>query len=56
LDGSSGRSTTGVRRFAGYHLYYPSRRQSAPALLIDARRYRGLASEINELNDSRYLG
>jgi DNA-binding transcriptional LysR family regulator len=29
--------------FSGYHLYYPSRRQSSPAftLLIDALRYRG---------------
>ena len=29
--------------FAGYHLYYPSRRQLAPALalLVDALRYRG---------------
>ncbi|MES5486292.1 LysR family transcriptional regulator [Bradyrhizobium sp. INPA03-11B] len=29
--------------FPGYHLYYPSRRQSAPAfaLLVDALRYRG---------------
>jgi DNA-binding transcriptional LysR family regulator len=29
--------------FQGYHLYYPSRRQSAPAfaLLVDALRYRG---------------
>ncbi|CAN7338926.1 LysR family transcriptional regulator [Phenylobacterium sp. LjRoot225] len=29
--------------FAGYHLYYPSRRQAAPAftLLVDALRYRG---------------
>jgi DNA-binding transcriptional LysR family regulator len=29
--------------FAGYHLYYPSRRQPAPAftLLVDALRYRG---------------
>ena len=29
--------------FPGYHLYYPSRRQSSPAftLLIDALRYRG---------------
>jgi DNA-binding transcriptional LysR family regulator len=29
--------------FAGYHLYYPSRRQSAPAfaLLVEALRYRG---------------
>ena len=28
--------------FAGYHLYYPSRRQSSPAfaLLVDALRYR----------------
>jgi DNA-binding transcriptional LysR family regulator len=28
--------------FPGYHLYYPSRRQSAPAfaLLVDALRYR----------------
>jgi len=28
--------------FSGYHLYYPSRRQSAPAfaLLVDALRYR----------------
>ncbi len=27
----------------GYHLYYPSRRQSSPAfaLLVDALRYRG---------------
>lgn len=30
-------------RFSGYHLYYPSRRQPAPAfaLLVDALRYRG---------------
>jgi DNA-binding transcriptional LysR family regulator len=30
-------------QFAGYHLYYPSRRQSTPAfsLLVDALRYRG---------------
>jgi DNA-binding transcriptional LysR family regulator len=29
--------------FAGYHPYYPSRRQSSPAfaLLVDALRYRG---------------
>jgi DNA-binding transcriptional LysR family regulator len=29
--------------FAGYHLYYPSRRQSSPAfaLLVGALRYRG---------------
>jgi DNA-binding transcriptional LysR family regulator len=29
--------------FSGYHLYYPSRRQTAPAfaLLVDAPRYRG---------------
>jgi DNA-binding transcriptional LysR family regulator len=29
--------------FSGYHLYYPSRRQSTPAfkLLVDALRYRG---------------
>jgi DNA-binding transcriptional LysR family regulator len=29
--------------FSGYHLYYPSRRQPAPAfaLLVDALRYRG---------------
>jgi DNA-binding transcriptional LysR family regulator len=29
--------------FSGYHLYYPSRRQAAPAfaLLVDALRYRG---------------
>lgn len=29
--------------FAGYHLYYPSRRQNAPAfaVLVDALRYRG---------------
>jgi DNA-binding transcriptional LysR family regulator len=29
--------------FAGYHLYYPSRRQSSAAfsLLVDALRYRG---------------
>ncbi len=29
--------------FAGYHLYYPSRRQPAPAfaLLVDTSRYRG---------------
>lgn len=28
--------------FAGYHLYYPSRRQSSPAfaLVLDALRYR----------------
>jgi DNA-binding transcriptional LysR family regulator len=29
--------------FAGYHLYYPSRRQPSPAfsLLVEALRYRG---------------
>jgi DNA-binding transcriptional LysR family regulator len=29
--------------FPGYHLYYPSRRQSSPAfaLLVQALRYRG---------------
>jgi DNA-binding transcriptional LysR family regulator len=29
--------------WTGYHLYYPSRRQSSPAfaLLVDALRYRG---------------
>jgi LysR substrate binding domain. len=29
--------------FAGYHLYYPSRRQSSPAfdVLVQALRYRG---------------
>ncbi len=29
--------------FAGYHLYYPSRRQTSPAfaLIADALRYRG---------------
>jgi DNA-binding transcriptional LysR family regulator len=29
--------------FSGYHLYYPSRRQSSPAFaqLVDALRYRG---------------
>jgi DNA-binding transcriptional LysR family regulator len=29
--------------FAGYHLYYPSRRQSSPAfeVVVDALRYRG---------------
>ena len=29
--------------FSGYHLYYPSRRQHAPAfsLLVEALRYRG---------------
>ena len=29
-------------RFAGYHLYYPSRRQATPAfaLLVEALRYR----------------
>jgi len=29
--------------FSGYHLYYPSRRQSAPAfaVVVDALRYRG---------------
>jgi DNA-binding transcriptional LysR family regulator len=29
--------------FAGYHLYYPSRRQASPAfaLLVEALRYRG---------------
>ncbi len=29
--------------FAGYHLYYPSRRHSSPAfaVLVDALRYRG---------------
>jgi DNA-binding transcriptional LysR family regulator len=28
--------------FAGYHLYYPSRRQASPAfsLVVDALRYR----------------
>jgi len=32
--------------FAGYHLYYPSRRQSSPAfsLLVDALRYRAQRS------------
>jgi hypothetical protein len=32
-----------VRAFPGYHLYYPSRRQSSPAfdVLVDALRYRG---------------
>jgi DNA-binding transcriptional LysR family regulator len=32
--------------FPGYHLYYPSRRQSSPAfaLLVDALRHRGTAS------------
>jgi DNA-binding transcriptional LysR family regulator len=32
--------------FAGYHLYYPSRRQPAPAftLLVEALRYRGPVS------------
>jgi hypothetical protein len=41
-DGLSGCSKTGVRRFSGYHLYYPSRRQPAPAfaVLVDALRYR----------------
>jgi DNA-binding transcriptional LysR family regulator len=30
-------------RFSGHHLYYPSRRQPAPAfaVLVDALRYRG---------------
>ena len=30
-------------QFPGYHLYYPSRRQSSPAfqLVVDALRYRG---------------
>jgi len=30
-------------RFSGYHLYYPSRRQSSPAfeVLVEALRYRG---------------
>jgi DNA-binding transcriptional LysR family regulator len=30
-------------RFSGYHLYYPSRRQSSPAfaLPVEALRYRG---------------
>jgi DNA-binding transcriptional LysR family regulator len=34
--------------FSGYHLYYPSRRQSSPAfaLLVDALRYRGSANGI----------
>jgi len=29
--------------FSGYHLYYPSRRQHAPAfaVLVEALRYRG---------------
>jgi len=29
--------------FHGYHLYYPSRRQSSPAfaMVVDALRYRG---------------
>jgi DNA-binding transcriptional LysR family regulator len=33
-------------RWTGYHLYYPSRRQSSPALaiLVDALRFRGPAS------------
>jgi DNA-binding transcriptional LysR family regulator len=32
--------------FSGYHLYYPSRRQSSAgfALLVEALRYRGLGS------------
>lgn len=35
--------------FSGYHLYYPSRRQPAPAfsLLVDALRYRGPAGTRN---------
>jgi DNA-binding transcriptional LysR family regulator len=35
--------------FAGYHLYYPSRRQSSPAfaLLVEVLRYRGI--RINSL-------
>jgi DNA-binding transcriptional LysR family regulator len=30
-------------KFAGYHLYYPSRRQPSPAfsLVVDALRFRG---------------
>jgi DNA-binding transcriptional LysR family regulator len=34
--------------FSGYHLYYPSRRQSSPAfaLLVDALRYRGAPSRL----------
>lgn len=33
-------------RFAGYHLYYPSRRQQSPAftLLVEALRYKGAAN------------
>ncbi|MBV8935863.1 MAG: hypothetical protein JO320_28820 [Alphaproteobacteria bacterium] len=33
----------GCPPYSGYHLYYPSRRQSTPAftLLVDALRYRG---------------
>ena len=40
--GSSGCSPTGAPPCSGYHLYYPSRRQSSPAfaLLVDALRYR----------------
>ena len=32
--------------FAGYHLYYPSRRQTTPAfaVLVDALRYRAIGA------------
>ena len=35
--------------FSGYHLYYPSRRQSSPAftLLVDALRYRAAANSVH---------
>jgi DNA-binding transcriptional LysR family regulator len=36
--------------FSGYHLYYPSRRQSSPAfaLLVDALRYRGARTTLKD--------
>ncbi|KRQ99829.1 LysR family transcriptional regulator [Bradyrhizobium valentinum] len=36
--------------FSGYHLYYPSRRQVAPAfaVLVDALRYRGCTTALDE--------
>ena len=42
-DGSSGYLADWCPPFAGYHLYYPSRRQPTPAfgLLVEALRYRG---------------
>ena len=39
--------STWCQPFAGYHLYYPSRRQPSPAftLLVDALRYRTASSK-----------